>query len=151
MNKTIIININSKKDLFDTYNNKEINDKLIAHIIKKASLISKKDKLTINILNNIKENINISKLIKERLKKEYNSVILEHHKNNLIQFILFIIGVIILVVAKLYNHLIWHDVLVIIGWVPIWEMVDIEIFDNINEKRLKKIINKLLVSKIIIK
>ena len=150
MNKTIIININSKKDLFDTYNNKEINDKLIAHLIKEAFFVSKKDNLTIKIYNKTKEKINIGKLIKERLKREYDGVIIEHHTNNLTQFILFIIGVTILVIAKLYNHLIWHDVLVIIGWVPIWEMVDIEIFGNINEKRLKKVITKLLVSKIII-
>lgn len=151
MNKTITININSRKDLFDVYNTKEINDKLIAHLIKEAAYITTKDNLTIKILNKTNENINISKLIKDRLKREYDNVIFENHKNNLTQFILFIIGVTILVIAKLYNHLIWHDVLVIIGWVPIWEMVDIEIFDNINEKRLKKVINKLLVSKIIIK
>ena len=151
MNKTITININSRKDLFDVYNTKEINDKLIAHLIKEAAYITTKDNLTIKILNKTNENINISKLIKDRLKREYDNVIFENHKNILTQFILFIIGVTILVIAKLYNHLIWHDVLVIIGWVPIWEMVDIEIFDNINEKRLIKVINKLLVSKIIIK
>lgn len=151
MNKTITININSRKDLFDVYNTKEINDKLIAHLIKETAYITTKDKLTIKILNKTNENINISKLIKDRLKREYDNVIFENHKNNLTQFILFIIGVTILVIAKLYNHLIWHDVLVIIGWVPIWEMVDIEIFDNINEKRLKKVINKLLASKFIIK
>lgn len=151
MNKTITITINSKKDLFDVYNTKEINDKLIAHLIKEAAYITTKDNLAIKIINKTKGNMNITNLIKYRLKREYDSVIFEHHKNNLTQFILFIIGVTILVIAKLYNHLIWHDVLVIIGWVPIWEMVDIEIFDNINEKRLKKVINKLLASKFIIK
>ena len=151
MNKTVTITINSKKDLFDVYNTKEINEKLIAHLIKEAAYITTKDNLTIKIINKTKGNMNITNLIKYRLKREYDSVIFEHHKNNLTQFILFIIGVTILVIAKLYNHLIWHDVLVIIGWVPIWEMVDIEIFDNINEKRLKKVINKLLASKFIIK
>ena len=41
---------------------------------------------------------------------------------------------------------IWKELLLIGGWVPIWEMVDIELFNESRGRRTKKIIEKLIES-----
>lgn len=151
MDKVIKINIYDKEDLFEIYNDELISESLIAYLIKEATYIERKDKIKIVIYNKANLKIDIEEKIKEGLKREYLNIIIDHQKNNLIQFFLFVIGVLFLFISTLYTHLIWHDVLVIIGWVPIWEMVDIEIFTGINGKRLKRVLKRLLDSKFITK
>ena len=151
MEKIIKINIYNEYDLNDIYNEDLLNTNLIAYLIKEMNYVNRKDKIKIVVNNKAKTKINIKNKIKEGLKREYLMVITEHQKNNLIQFVLFIIGVFLLFLSTIYKQLIWHEVLVIIGWVPIWEMVDIEIFSGINERRLKRILKKLMKSKIVIK
>ena len=47
------------------------------------------------------------------------------------------------------NESIWKEILLITGWVPIWELVDIALFSNTTSKGKRKIIKKLYESEII--
>ena len=77
----------------------------------------------------------------------YENISNEYHRTNIIQLALLILGLIFLFFSSLISESsIWKEVLLIIGWVPIWEMVDLELFKDYRGRRKKKIIAKLLSS-----
>lgn len=73
-----------------------------------------------------------------------------YHITNIKQFFLLMIGVIFLFLSTIVNEsIIWKEILLIGGWVPIWEMIDLELFSDFQERRKRKILKKLLKSEII--
>jgi len=50
---------------------------------------------------------------------------------------------------KIKNVQVWREILLISGWVPIWEMVKIELFPDVEGRIKRRIINKLLKSEIV--
>ena len=96
--------------------------------------------------------INIEKIIKDGLQKEYNQNLKLNHISNIKQILLLLIGIIFLIIwATIKVENIWKEVLLIIGWVPIWEAVDIKLFADMESKRRRTILKKLITSEIIIK
>ena len=151
MKKVIEIDLNSKEDLLERYNNKKISKDLIEYLINETNFINKKDSIVIQINNNIKTDIDIIKYLTNGLKDEYESNIKSHLKNNIIQIILFFLGLFFLFLSTQINdNDIWKEMLLIGGWVPIWEMIDLELFDDFRGNKRKRIIQKLLDSEIII-
>ena len=151
MKKVIEIDLNSKEDLLEKYNNKRISKDLIEYLINETNFINKKDNVVIQINNNIKTDIDIAKYLINGLKDEYESNIKSHLKNNIIQIILFFLGIFFLFLSTQINdNDIWKEILLIGGWVPIWEMIDLELFNDFRGHKRKRIIQKLLDSKIII-
>lgn len=151
MKKVIEIDLNNKEDLLEKYNNKRISKELIEYLINEANFINKKDNVVIQINNNIKTDIDIVKYLINGLKDEYESNIKSHLKNNIIQIILFFLGIFFLFLSTQINdNDIWKEILLIGGWVPIWEMIDLELFNDFRGHKRKRILQKLLDSKIII-
>ena len=92
---------------------------------------------------------NITKMIKDGLKDEYNMGIRERHDNNMKQLWLLVLGIIFLFLSTLIEEdVIWKELLLIIVWVPIWEMIEVELFPDLEGRKRRKIIKKLLNSKI---
>ena len=91
---------------------------------------------------------NVEKLIKNGLKFELQNSTKIRDLNNIKQVILVLIGILFLFLSTLINDAIFGEVLIVIGWFPIWETLDIEFFTDVKEKRKRSIINKLLESKI---
>ena len=150
MEELIIININNKYDLIDKYNYEKISNELLEYIIKKTILINKnkKIKIIINKKINIKENS--VELIKKGLEEEYIRSIEERHINNIKQLIFLLIGIFFIFIAtRIPNRGMWREILIITGWVPIWEMIEIELFPDVYGRKERKIIKKLLKSEII--
>ena len=77
------------------------------------------------------------------------NVIAEHERNNVIQFLLFILGFIFIFISFNWANPIGQELFLIAGWVPIWEMVDLEIFSDVRGQRRKKILRRLSSSEII--
>lgn len=151
MKKVIEIDLNSKEDLLEKYNNKRISKDLIEYLINETNFINKKDNVVIQINNNIKTDIDIAKYLINGLTDEYESNIKSHLKNNIIQIVLFFLGIFFLFLSTQINdNDIWKEILLIGGWVPIWEMIDLELFNDFRGHKRKRIIQKLLDSKIII-
>ena len=151
MKKVIEIDLNSKEDLLERYNNKRISKDLIEYLINETNFISKKDNVVIQINNNIKIDIDIVKYLTNGLKDEYVSNIKSHLKNNIIQIVLFFLGIFFLFLSTQINdNDIWKEILLIGGWVPIWEMIDLELFNDFRGHKRKRILQKLLDSEIII-
>ncbi len=151
MKKIIEIDLNSKEDLLERYNNKRISKDLVEYLINETNFVSKKDSIVIQINNNIKADIDIAKYLINGLKDEYESTIRSHLKNNIIQIVLFFLGIFFLFLSTQINSSdIWKEILLIGGWVPIWEMIDLELFNDFRGRKRKRILQKLMDSQIII-
>lgn len=150
MEDLIEITINDKYDLIDKYNEKKLSNNLLKYIIKQTIFTKKNKKIKIIINKNIDINKNSVEMIKEGLKKEYNKSLEERNRNNLKQLILLMLGMIFIFIAtRIENRGMWREIILITGWVPIWEMVKIELFSDVYGRRKRKIIKKLLTSEIV--
>ena len=147
MEKLIRIDIIKEEDLIDCYDNTIVNHKLIEYILKKTAFINKEDTIKFVINNKCNTEIFIREKIIDGLKSEYDHTIKEHQRNNIIQLFLLFLGITLLFLSTFVTEeFIWKEIFVIGGWVPIWEMVDIELFNESRGRRTKKIIEKLIKS-----
>lgn len=147
MEQQIKIDLNKEEDLIEKYDNNLVNHQLIEYILKKSFYINKEEPIKIVINNKINTNIFIREKIIEGLQLEYSLKIKEHYRNNLIQFLLLLLGITFLFLSSFFGEdVIWKEVMVIGGWVPIWEMVRIELFDESKIRKTKRLIKKLIKS-----
>ena len=64
--------------------------------------------------------------------------------NNIKQVIFLVLGIICLVLYGVVNNPIISEIILIGGWVLIWEMVDLFLFSDTQLKRYKIVLKKLL-------
>ena len=147
MEKVIEIDLICNDDLYEKYNRKIVSNDLVNYIITSAYNTKKKDKIKIIINNSI--GISSVSLIKEGLKKEYEKSYLIYYKNNIVQIIYLLIGIIALFVSSIMDGNIFKEIILIGGWVLIWEMIELEIFSDVKEKRKRIILKKILNSEFI--
>ena len=149
MEKIIEIDLNDKYDLIDKYNEKKISDEIIEYIVRQAKLI-KNNKIKIIINKKCHIDKDVTKLIKEGLKEEYNRSLQEHHRNNIKQVLFLLLGITFIFLSTLIKDgVIWKEVLLISGWVPIWDVIEVELFSDVAGRKKRKIIKNLLNSEII--
>ena len=144
--KVIEIDITNKEDLYEKYNKKVVSKDLINYMVESIPHFNKSDKLKIVINNSTSEKINCTKLIKDGLNNEYNKSLLKYHKTNIVQLIYLIIGIIALILSTLVNVTIFKEIILIGAWVLIWEMIELELFSDTQEKKKRIILKKLLDS-----
>ena len=144
--KVIEIDITNNEDLYEKYNKKVVSKDLINYMIESIPHFNKSDKLKIVINNSTSEKINCTKLIKDGLNNEYNKSLLKYHKTNIVQLIYLIIGIIALILSTLINGTIFKEIILIGAWVLIWEMIELELFSDTQEKKKRIILKKLLDS-----
>ena len=146
----IIVDIKKENHLINKYNKKKVSHELIEYIMKQAKLVkwNKDIKLVINKNSNIKQDsIN---LIKNGLEEEFTRSIERKDKNNIKQFFYFILGTIIIFISTLIPEIgPWKEVVLITGWVLIWEMIEVELFPDAYGRRNRRVIRKLLKSEMI--
>lgn len=148
MQKIINVDVLNETDLIEKYNSECINNELINYLIKKSFNIKLDENIKIVINNNCNTKLNIANLIRDGLEKELAVCIETNNRNNLVQFSLFLMGILFLVIATFIKNSILNQILVIIGWVPIWKMAQVELFDDFRGRKRKQIIKKLLISEI---
>lgn len=147
--KSIKINIQNEENLLETYDKNIVNHKLIEYILTKAYYTNKYEDINIIIHNYCKTNVHIEEKIIEGLKLKYETIIKEQQRKNKIQILLLLLGITFIFLSSLMSeHFIWKEVVLIIGWVPIWEVIDIELFNDSKNRKTKKVIEKLLNSEI---
>ena len=72
--------------------------------------------------------------------------------NNIKQLIFFVLGVLFIFLATLIkNSVVWREIVLITGWVPIWKMIEVEILPDVAGRRKRKIINKILKCEFVVK
>ena len=149
MEKTIEIDINYKSHLVDRYNDDKLSSDLLKYILKEALLAEKSDKIKIILNKKTDIDKNSVEILKQGLKEEYNISLNKHISNNKKQIGLLILGIIFIFLSTQIQELVWKEIVLIVGWVPIWEMIRIELFLDVEGRRKRKIIKKLLNSEII--
>ncbi len=151
MEKIVTIDIQNEEDLVGIYDSNIANYNLIDYILKKTLYTNKNDKITFIIHNKCNTKLPIKDIIINGLNLEYEHLIKEYKKNTLLQIALLFLGLFFLFLSTiLVKESIWHEFLVIAGWVPLWEMIDIELFNDSKNRRKKHIIEKLLNCEFII-
>lgn len=147
MEKLIEIDLNNKYDFLDKYNEKNVSNEFIEYIIKQASLVKRNEKIKVIINNKCNIDDNCTQYIKNGLLREYNKILDEYHRNNSKQLLFLVLGTLFIFLSTLIPEgVIWKEVLLIIGWVPIWEMIEVELFSDVDCRKRRKIVKKLLDS-----
>lgn len=147
--RVIEVDLKTKEDLFERYNHKKVSRDLISWLIDTALSYDKNDEIRIVINNALGDDINCSDLIIEGLKFEYERSLKNNARTNVKQVIYLIAGVLALVCSHLMIDEVFQEVISIGGWVLLWEMVELEIFTDVNGRKKRKILKKLLSNKII--
>ncbi len=150
MDNIIEIAITDENDLYEKYNKKYVSSSLINYILEETKNINNNGKIKIIISSTLKESIDYESLIKEGLEKEYKINLRRYNRNKYLKLFYLALGIIFLILSFLLkNTVIFSEILLIGGWVLIWEVIELQIFtdfeDNIKRKILKKLISSLII------
>ena len=118
--------------------------------MKQAKLIkwNKDIKLVINKDSEIEQDV--INLIKIGLQEEFKRSIERRDRNNRKQLLYLILGAIFIFLSTLMPDIgPWKEIVLITGWVPIWEMIEVELFSDVYGRKNRRIIRKLLKSEIV--
>lgn len=148
MNRVIKIDLLNETDFFERYNREVISKDLINYLVSEASRFNVSDTIKV-VINNQIANKNCIPLIKEGLENAYGESIMKSSRNNILEIIYFIMGMAALFISTLIERTIFKEIVLIGGWVLIWEMIELEIFSDINDRKKRKILKKLLNCEII--
>lgn len=141
--KSIVVNIRRERDLYEKYNN-EVSSELLKYLIDEA-----KAKDEIEIIINTKLDINnIDELIKKGLEDLYKDTKLIDKFYDSKQIKFFIVGMLFLIFSTIMKPELIKELILIMGWIAVWEVFDIAINVDSKQKFNRKIINKLINCKI---
>lgn len=144
----IRLDILSKENFLEEYNENRVSSKMIDYIIDEASHRRIKS-YKILIDNKCNLVIDYKKMITEGLKLEYNKSLQAHRSYDVEQIIFFLIGITLLFLSGIITvSRIISQVLIIIAWVPIWKTVEVELLQDRKGIRRRRTIKKLLNSEI---
>lgn len=147
MEKILKIDLYEQSDFFDSYNRENVSKRLIDYMIQELMYIDNDDTVRVIIDNKCGLEVNCIEMINNGLNLEYNKNLRNFKLTNIKQFILMIVGILFLFISAIIkNNFVFQEVFLIIGWVPIWEAINIELFNDIKDKRRRKILKKLLLS-----
>ena len=149
MDRVINIDINDKHDLYEPYNDNYLNKDLIDYLIRQGMPFKKKDKVTIEVDNNVRKRKNFEQILKQSLKMEKNRLQQKYRDMNKKQASWFIMGAIIILLGYIISESsALHEIIIVVGSVPIWEAISIELFKDTEIRKKIKVIDLLLKSQI---
>lgn len=159
MDKNIInLIIQNKEDFYDKFNTNRLSKELGDYLYNNSLQFSLKETLSISIITTFKlekrEQEEIVDMVREHFGLSVRETLNYYKFNRVKKLILFILGILLICCAhftELRHDFIFSEVLLIIGWVAIWE-----VFENIilveTKKRFKlKYLKKLVKCKILFK
>lgn len=150
MEKILEINLSEPSDFLEKYNKKLISRELLVYIINQVSYLNSKDKVKIIIHRQCRMPDDYIGLLKENLRREYLFYQKRIHFDNILQVVFLICGFILLFLSHILKHAeILEEILLIGGWVFIWEMVEMELFTDSKHNHNCRVIKKILKSEII--
>lgn len=149
MDRVINIDINDKHDLYEPYNDNYLNKDLIDYLIRQGTPFKKKDKVTIEVDNNVRKRKNFEQILKQSLKMEKNRLQQKYKDMNKKQASWFIMGAIIILLGYIISESsALHEIIIVVGSVPIWEAISIELFKDTEIRKKIQVIDLLLKSQI---
>ena len=148
MEKVIKIDLINEIDLMNNYDENKLSNNLLEYIIKEALYIKREDKIKIIINNKCNTKKDYKEMFINAFKEEYKNNLKIHNRTNIVQLILLIIGIFFIFLSFQINNEIWKEIFLISGWVPIWEMIELELFNDVRDRKRKRVLLKLINSKI---
>ncbi len=151
MKKIINVDLKNNEDLYEKYNSNKVSRDLINYLIENTYSCSAKDKIMI-VINNYINSKDCVTLIKNGFEDELLRYLKRYYYSNFSQIVYFILGIIILFIATyLGDTSVIHEILLISGWVLIWEMVEIELFADLDNRRRRRMLQKLKKAEFVVK
>ncbi|MBQ6840924.1 MAG: hypothetical protein IJO63_02260 [Bacilli bacterium] len=144
MEAIIEVDIKHKDDIYERYNQSRVSRDLINYIIEQAAPIINSHKITILINNLTGEEIECKKLLVAGLNREFDKNLVKHYRNNMAQVYYLFMGLVTLFAATLLRDGVFKELIVIGGWVFIWALIEMEIFGEMEGRKRRRIIKKLL-------
>ena len=144
--RVIEVNLKSEDELLEKYSGK-LSNELLKYLITESKYTN--ENLEILIKTNL-EFDSVKKVIKDGFKTALkNAEYIDKLYNNK-QIFLFIIGITMLIISTLILNQVIKEIIIIAGWVFIWEVIDISLNTDIETRMTKKTIKKLLKSKVVV-
>ena len=135
----IVINLNHNDDVYNKFNNKILSNELRNYIYEQYTSFKEDGSIDIIISSDEDMTDKFKDNVRKMIMDDINSNIIEFNKiqKNLIikSILLSIIGVCLIITAhffNVYNEFVVSEVLMIAGWVSIWQ-----VFDNLFFKQSK--------------
>lgn len=144
--KVIEVNLKSEDELLEKYSGK-LSNELLKYLINESKYTDESLKIVVktnmeadNVKDVIKSGLNSALKNAEYIDKLYNNK----------QILLFIMGITILIISTLILNQVIKEIVIIAGWVFIWEVIDISLNTDIETRITKRTIKKLLKSRIVV-
>lgn len=139
MEKEIVIDLYQKKDYIGSYNHKKLNSNLLSYILDESKGMSKKGKIKIMITHyydiSEKEKKDFVSMLHSSLEEDIRESYMEVEYKQIRSLILMLIGIIFIIFYFCLPKMnVISEILLIIGWVGIWEACDILPFDQIQNR-----------------
>jgi len=149
--RIIEIDIKNYEDLVEKYNDSVVSNDLIKYLLSQAEYVSNKENIKFVVDKHFETDINIEGLIKKTLKDKYLFSFKKSYINDILQIIFFVLGVLCLFFSIIIANEIIKEIVLIGGWILIWEMLDLLLFSDSKIKRDRRILKKLLRTKFEVK
>ena len=146
MRKKIRLDLYSEDDLYEQYNDDKVSRDLIRYLVDSASKLKKDEEIEVNIYNHYDKKERCTEFIKKGLEEELANNEHRFRITNLKQVAFFIVGAAALILSTFVEAEVLKEIILIGAWVLLWDMVELEIVDDISNRRKKKILVKLLNS-----
>ena len=145
------VDIVDKYDFIDKYNEEKVSNEFIEYIIKQTMWKDRKHKIKIQINQKCEMEQDCEKILRQGLRVEYEHSLKKRNDTNLEQLLFLCIGIIAIFLSmKIQDDTIWKELLLIAGWVPLWEMLELELFADVEGRKRRTILKRLLKSEIIV-
>jgi len=142
--RIINVDILDKHDLVEKYNQNIVSKDLVNYLLEQVKFVDKNDNLKIIISQKFDFECDIVNMINKSMNDLYILNLKKSYINNIKQVIFLVLGIICLVLYGVVNNPIISEIILIGGWVLIWEMVDLFLFSDTQLKRDKIVLKKLL-------
>lgn len=143
MERVINIDIQDGYDLVEDYDKTKVSRELIDYIIEVANEGDSRDtfKIVVDKKNNFDHDS--TKMIRDGLEREYLKAKKAHSQENKKQLFDLVVGVTFIYISTLINVEILEEILLLGGWVPLWEAIELELFYETKEQSAIKLLKKL--------
>lgn len=152
----INLTIQNKDDFYDKFNTYRLSKELGDYIYNNSLQFSLKDSLVIRVITTFqlekKEREVIVDMIREYFGLSIRETLNYYKFNRVKKLILFVLGILLIFGAhftQLLNNFIFSEVLLIIGWVAIWEVVENILLVETKKRFRLKYLQKLVKTKIL--
>lgn len=156
MKKNIIeVTLKGREDYINRFHDKKISPELSEYILNECKAFKPREKIEIHIITdkmNDEERNELVDMIRENYGLDIQEALILAEKTNVLNLWCILIGVFFLFLSISLNKIfVISEVLLIFGWVPIWEAMYNMLFGGLQNrlmiKRLKRLTNCQIVFK----